>query len=241
MVIRLPSGKNAQQLCTTSDLPTMANQIRTIELRQISTTGKSLLIFRNRVKPRNQKYFPSPPTQIRCISEPSRPDRGALRTSRNAGRDAVDAAASGEQQRAGRMMPKRTAKSCRPGAPMPASSLREAAQATVSNKHGHRGEREVSRKTIARGMPGDFRCDRGDYARVFIFLHTRLRVHRAPGIPCALCYRRRERFAKLGRNRTARSRSRILKLECRHCEEQRDEAIHSFLARPHGLLRLRSQ
>src|SRR5258706_7134915 len=37
---------------------------------------------------------------------------------------------------------------------MPASSLREEAQATVSNKPGHRGEREVSRKTIARGMPG---------------------------------------------------------------------------------------
>jgi hypothetical protein len=37
---------------------------------------------------------------------------------------------------------------------MPASSLREAARATVSNKHGHRGEHEVSRKTIARGMPG---------------------------------------------------------------------------------------
>jgi hypothetical protein len=50
----------------------------------------------------------------------------------------------------------RTAKSCGSGAPMPASSLREAAQATVSNKHGHRGEREVSRKTIARGMPGRF-------------------------------------------------------------------------------------
>jgi hypothetical protein len=75
----------------------MANQIRTIGLRQINPTGKSLLIFRNRVKPRNQKYFASPPTQIRCISKPSRPDRGALRTSRNAGRDAVDAAASGEQ------------------------------------------------------------------------------------------------------------------------------------------------
>src|SRR6476661_11030174 len=48
----------------------------------------------------------------------------------------------------------RTAKSCGSDAPMPASSLREDAQATVSNKHGHRGEREVSRKTIARGMPG---------------------------------------------------------------------------------------
>jgi hypothetical protein len=34
----------------------VANQIRTIGLRQINATGKSLLIFRNRVKPRNQKY-----------------------------------------------------------------------------------------------------------------------------------------------------------------------------------------
>src|SRR6476660_9009935 len=38
---------------------------------------------------------------------------------------------------------------------MLASSLREEAQATVTTKPGHRGEREVSRKTIARGMPGD--------------------------------------------------------------------------------------
>src|SRR4029077_11838336 len=63
----------------------------------------------------------------------------------------------------------RTAKSCGSDAPGPASSLREEAQATVSNKPGHRGEREVSRKTIARGMPGDFRCDRGDYARVLFY------------------------------------------------------------------------
>src|SRR2546429_996467 len=60
----------------------------------------------------------------------------------------------------------RTAKSCGSDAPMLASSLREEAQATVSNKLGHRGEHEGNRKTIARGMPGDFRCDRGDYARV---------------------------------------------------------------------------
>ena len=46
------------------------------------------------------------------------------------------------------MMLMRTAKSCRSDAPMPASSLREAAQATVSNKPGHRGEREVSRKPL---------------------------------------------------------------------------------------------
>src|SRR5712675_3163758 len=71
---------------------------------------------------------------------------------------------------------------------------------TVSNKPGHRGEREVSCKTIARGMPGDFRCDRGDYARVLCFIsHMRLRVHWAPGIPCALCFPGRTVFAELGR------------------------------------------
>src|SRR5258706_8202845 len=41
--------------------------------------------------------------------------------------------------------------------------------ATVAKRTRRRGERGVSRKTIARGMPGDFRCDRGDYARVFVF------------------------------------------------------------------------
>ena len=80
----------------------------------------------------------------------------------------MDAAASGEQVRAGRMMLKRTAKSCGSDAPGLASSLREDAQATVATKPGRRGEHEVSRETIARGMPGDFRCDRGDYARVLI-------------------------------------------------------------------------
>src|SRR5260370_34889949 len=63
----------------------------------------------------------------------------------------------------------RMAKSCGSDAPGLASSLREEAQATVATKPGHRGEREVSRKTIARGMPGDFRWDRGDYARVLFY------------------------------------------------------------------------
>src|SRR5258707_13666369 len=103
--------------------------------------------------------------------------------------------------RAGRMMLKRTAKSCGSDAPMLASSLREEAQATVSNKPGHRGDHEVSRKTIARGMPGLLRCTCGAYARVLCFIsHARLWVHWAPGIPCALCSQRRERFLQnLGR------------------------------------------
>jgi hypothetical protein len=52
------------------------------------------------------------------------------------------------------MMLKRTAKSCGSDAPGLASSLREEAQATVTTKPGRRGEREVSRKTIAQGRPG---------------------------------------------------------------------------------------
>src|SRR5712671_746306 len=109
------------------------------------------------------------------------PTRGADRaSSRNAGRDAVDAAASGEQQRAGRMTPKRTAKSCGSDAPMLASSLREEAQATVSNKPGHRGEREVSRKTIARGMPG-----RSGEPVVTMLVCLFFITHEAAGASCA--------------------------------------------------------
>src|SRR6266446_2827041 len=75
-------------------------------------------------------------------------------------------------------------------------------QTTVTTKPGRRGEREVSRKTIARGMPGDFRCDRGDYARVLCFIsHARLRVHRAPGIPCALCFAGRTVLQNSGASR----------------------------------------
>src|SRR5260370_16103887 len=84
---RRPSGQPRQREPALRDAPRY----------QFARTGKSLLIFRSRVKPRNQKYFASLPTQIRCISKPSRPDRAALRTSRNVGLDAVDAAASGEQ------------------------------------------------------------------------------------------------------------------------------------------------
>jgi hypothetical protein len=74
----------------------MANQIRTIELRQISPSGKSLLIFRNRVKPLNQKYFASLPTQISSLIRTVPPTEGRAHVT-NAERDAVDAAASGEQ------------------------------------------------------------------------------------------------------------------------------------------------
>src|SRR5258707_12122824 len=92
---------------------------------------------------------------------------------------------------------------------MLASSLREEAQATVSNKPGHREEREVSRKAIARGMPGDFRCDRGDYARMLVLFCMRgCGCIERPAFPAPSIVRSGEPvFAKLGRNRAARSRS----------------------------------
>jgi hypothetical protein len=46
----------------------------TLRLRQINTTGKSLLIFRNRVKPKNQKYSTFVLTQISRITPPVSPD-----------------------------------------------------------------------------------------------------------------------------------------------------------------------
>src|SRR3954466_6687487 len=60
----------------------------------------------------------------------------------------------------------------------------------------------------------------------FAILHARPPVQRAPGIPCALCFLRAKLFAKPRAHRAAGMRSRI----CRHCEEQRDEAIRSCFA-----------
>ena len=98
----------------------------------------------------------------------------------NVGRDAVDAAVSSvkfvrravsvsEPRRAGRTMLKRTVKSCgpdasvvgvksaegksaRPGADEPAIRRRRRQQSPIL-----RGEREVSRKAIAQGMPDSLR------------------------------------------------------------------------------------
>jgi hypothetical protein len=75
----------------------MANQIFCIRLRQINPTGKSLPIFRNRVKPRNQKYFCFHLTQITSKSNRLVPPEGRSRVVTSAGRDAVDVKASGAQ------------------------------------------------------------------------------------------------------------------------------------------------
>src|SRR5207244_5848208 len=103
----------------------------------------------------------------------------------------------------------RTAKSCGSDASTPASSLREEAQTTVTNKPDRRGEHEISRKTIARGVPGDFRCDRGDYARVLVLFRTRGcgRIAR-PAFPAPSDFRERDVQDKT----RAQSRGEIAKL-----------------------------
>jgi len=56
----------------------------------------------------------------------------------------------------------------------------------VAKEPGHRGEHGISVKTIAQGMPVDAALPVVTTLMCFFNLHVRLRVHRAPGIPCAL-------------------------------------------------------
>jgi len=80
-----------------------------------------------------------------------------------------------------------------------------------------------------------FRRTCGDDARALFCLRARLRVHRAPGFPCALCFLwRDELLAQLGRIRAWRVRTRVSVVIAR---SERDEAIHSFFMPRYGLLR----
>ena len=80
---------------------------------------------------------------------------------------------------------KRTAKSCGPDAPTLVSSLRYEAQATVAKEPGHRGEHEVSRKTIRAGKTGVIPVEPVVLPPV-LFVARGPRVQSAPGFPCAL-------------------------------------------------------
>ena len=81
------------------------------------------------------------------------PTRGAYRDRHGRWvRDAMDASDAVDESAA-----LRTAKLCGPDAPMLASSLRvNNPQATVAKEPGHRGERRISRRTIAQGRPECF-------------------------------------------------------------------------------------
>src|SRR5256714_3157421 len=57
----------------------------------------------------------------------------------------------------------------------------------------HRGERVISRKAIAQGMPDVLRCPVCSCAHFLPTLRMRPRVQRASGIPCALWILRAEK------------------------------------------------
>jgi hypothetical protein len=118
---------------------------------------------------------------------------------------------------------------------MLASSLREEAQATVSNKPGHRGEREVSRKTIARGMPGVSGVTVVTTLVCFVFI-----THEAAGASSARHFLRplisgRMVFAKTRTHRAARMRAHVCKQEPslrakRSNPSRRGEGMDCFVA-----------
>ena len=94
--------------------------------------------------------------------QPSRPGKRGGRVVTNAGRDAVDANVPIDERRASR-----TGKSCGPGAPMQAPSLREGLRLFEDdrgNKLVHRGEREVSRKALRSEGRSDSACTCGQRA-----------------------------------------------------------------------------
>jgi hypothetical protein len=95
-------------------------------------------------------------------------------------------------------VPKRTVKSCGPGASMvgvksaEGKSARPGADEPAIRRRRRqqspilRGERDISRKAIAQGMSDCLRCPVCSCACSCARLHTRPRVQRASGIPCSL-------------------------------------------------------
>ena len=103
----------------------------------------------------------------------------------------------------------------------------------------HRGEHDISRRTIARGVPGDSGVTCMLVCALPLPLHTRPRAHRAPGIPCALNseragnkYKPREKaFGEIAKScLNVIARSTFVRRSPPSGEGGCDEAIHSSLA-----------
>src|SRR3954447_23726985 len=162
------------------------------QVRQSNPTGKLLPIFGNRVNPQNQKIsLPYSVNQNYIPPIPSRSE-GRFMIATNVGRGAVDAgSADSERPR------ERTAKTCGPDARYAGVKFR--GNKLLGSDGGkrasaHRGERVISRKAIAQGMSDCLRCPVCSYAQTTTPLHTRSRVQRASGIPCALFFSEGERY-----------------------------------------------
>jgi hypothetical protein len=130
-------------------------------------------------------YFDHAPNQHHAPRHPALA-RGALRDRHGRwARDAMDVAARETS------VPMRTAKSCGLGAPTLALSFAgsDSREATVANKPGSPERARSKPLKPSRRECRTVSVDLWLLTRVFFILHTRLRVHRTPGIPCALCFR----------------------------------------------------
>ena len=156
--------------------------------------------------------------------------RGALRNVTNVWWDAVDARLATDERKL--IADGEVVWSWRPDA---GAKVRGAfARVTVAKKPGHRGEYEISRKPLRRESRDASAEPVCSCAFSLCTLHTRPRVQRAPGFPCALFSCEGEGDSKARTHRAARSEGMLI----RHCEKRSDEAIQ-FLRSRHrgGLLR----
>jgi hypothetical protein len=124
--------------------------------------------------------------------------RGVSRSSQNVGRKM-----RWTRQRTRRMRLSRTAKSWRPDTPTLVSSRRRCVAswpATEATKPGSPGR---PRRKPLKPLRGECRTSPvrlwWTYSVCFFHLHPRLRAQRAPGIPCALSFRRDKVQQSLGR------------------------------------------
>ena len=117
--------------------------------------------------------------------------------------------------------PTRTAKPCGPDAPTLASSSWETSfsGATVARKPGHRGEHEISRKPLRRESRIASAGPVCSCAFFCTFVHTRPRVQRASGFPCALFFSEGGHRRKARAHRAARSGICVCD-ESGYCEER---------------------
>ena len=153
--------------------------------QQNCPTGKSLLIYGNRVKHKikqNRKYFAFPEGRNSGISVaiPSRQE-GRIMIVTNVGRVAVDAG-SADNERHESVRQRRVVLTPR--------CWRQVGGSNSADDGGKRavlrGEHEASRKAIAQGMSDVLRCPVCSCAHFLCTLRMRSRVQRASGIPCAL-------------------------------------------------------
>ena len=143
---------------------------------------------------------------------PSRPKEGRWPSSRTLG------GMRWTRRRRRRATPMRTAKSCGPDAPTLASSFVEAMSARRADtprstkrrwqKSPVTGESvKETVKTIAQGRPGVTGEPVVTTLVCLFHLHARLRVHRAPGFPCALRFREGQMSCQPRTHRAARMRT----------------------------------